>query len=180
VAKVAAHQAVGLYRDAYNLFGCCGILFNHESPRRGENFVTRKITKYVAYLYHELRQGNPTPHKLGLGSLATRRDWGHAADYVRAMHLMLQQDRPDDYIVATGESHSVRELCELAFGYIGANYQEWVYADPQFMRPAEVPHLEGCADKARRVLGWEPQVTFKELVEDMVRSDINQLRGCCK
>jgi GDPmannose 4,6-dehydratase len=193
VAKVAAHNAVNLYRDAYGLFGCCGILFNHESPRRGENFVTRKITKWVAefhrwYLANEfntisLRDSVPESifcgmdsfPKLRLGNLDAKRDWGHAADYVRSMHMMLQHNIPDDYVIATGKSHSVADFCEAAFGYINIRPECWrdfVYVDPAFIRPSEVPHLQGVADKAKQILGWEPQVTFRELVEDMMRNDI--------
>lgn len=179
VAKVAAHNAVNLYRDAYQLFGSCGILFNHESPRRGEEFVTRKISLYVARLYQELRwrraAGNdlPPPKKLQLGNLDAKRDWGHARDYVRAMWMMLQQDTPDDFVIATGEAHSVREFCDYAFQCVGLKYNDWVEVNPDFIRPAEVPHLQGIADHARDTLGWEPQVTFRELVEDMVRSDLD-------
>jgi len=185
VAKTAAHQAVQVYREAYGLFGCCGILFNHESPRRGENFVTRKISLYVANLAAELQWRRsvthdlPPPAKLGLGNLAAARDWGHAKDYVRAMHMMLQHDKADDYIVATGEAHTVKEFCAQAFGGIGQNYEDWVYADPQFMRPYEVPYLQGRPDKIKTILGWEPQVTFLELVDDMVTADIDAVRGSC-
>jgi len=171
VAKVAAHNSVSLYRDAYGLFGCCGILFNHESPRRGEHFVTRKVTKYVGRLYQALKRGESI-EKLGLGDLDIRRDWGHAVDYVRAMHMMLQHDEPDDYIVSTGTSYSIHDLCRVAFSAIGQDYKDWVYTDPQFVRPAEVPHLQGVCDKAHNVLGWEPQITFSELIEGMVLNDI--------
>ncbi len=198
VAKVAAHNAVNLYRDAYGLFGCCGILFNHESPRRGENFVTRKITKWVAEFcewvskysmqYSDcqtvgdfiLCNQDSCFSKLKLGNLDAKRDWGHAKDYVRSMHMMLNHDEPDDYVIATGESHSVAEFCEAAFAYIGIGSDEWqrfVEIDPAFIRPAEVPHLQGIANKAKRVLDWEPQVTFKELVEDMMQADIALARG---
>jgi len=183
IAKVAAHQAVNLYRDAYGLFGSCGILFNHESPRRGAEFVTRKISLYVARLYHELKMhqsvgnGLPPPAKLQLGNLDAKRDWGHARDYVRAMWLMLQQDEPDDFVVATGESHSVGEFCEAAFNRAGLDYKDWVEVNSDFIRPSEVPHLQGVATKAKETLGWEPQVTFCELVEDMVRSDIIMVGG---
>lgn len=175
VAKVAAHQAVNLYRDAYGLFGCCGVLFNHESPQRGENFVTRKITMYVAQLHAAQIRGETLP-KLRLGNLDAYRDWGHAADYVRSMHMMLNHTVSDDYIIATGESHSVRDLCKCAFDYIGCDYNYWVVVDPEFFRPSEVPHLHGIADKAKIILGWEPQITFKELVQDMVDADIDAIR----
>ncbi len=197
IAKVAAHQAVNLYRDAYDLFGSCGILFNHESPRRGEEFVTRKITKWVAEFHKwRLRRAHNTVSydrvsadtvpdriycggdsfpKLRLGNLYSKRDWGHAKDYVRAMWLMLQQDKPDDFIVATGESHSVGEFCEVALSHIGfgTEWRDLVTIDPTFIRPAEVPHLQGVATHAWTTFGWQPQVTFRELVEDMVRSDIS-------
>lgn len=174
IAKTAAHQAVGLYRDAYGVFGCCGILFNHESPMRGENFVTRKITMYVAKLYHAL-QLDMEPDKLALGNMASSRDWGHAEDYVRAMHMMLQHHVPDDYIVATGRTHSVKDFCKAAFGYIGVDYEKWVTTDPRFMRPAEVPHLCGVSDKAQNVLGWKPKYTFEQLVQEMVQADIEAM-----
>jgi GDPmannose 4,6-dehydratase len=202
VAKVAAHNAVNLYRDAYGLFGCCGILFNHESPRRGENFVTRKITKWVAGFYQWCQKYNVVPSslvisehevyipgrvdisqgfqypKLKLGNLSASRDWGHAQDYVRSMHMMLQQQKPDDYVIATGEAHSVAEFCEAAFKYIGiTDWQKFVEIDSAFIRPAEVPHLQGVATKAHNVLGWSPQVTFTELVEDMMRNDLEIARN---
>jgi len=170
VAKVAAHQAVGLYRDAYGLHGSCGILFNHESPRRGENFVTRKISMYVAKLALCLSKGLPC-EKLGLGNMDARRDWGHAQDYVRAMYLMLQCSDPGDYVIATGEDRSVAEFCESAFSYAGLDYREWVTIDKSCLRPAEVPHLHGCANLAREKLGWTPTITFDNLVKDMVDAD---------
>ena len=173
IAKVAAHQAVNLYRDAYGLFGCCGILFNHESPRRGEHFVTRKISLYVAKLHAAQTCGETIP-KLRLGNLDAFRDWGHARDYVRAMHLMLQHDIPDDYIVATGKAHSVRNFCECAFDHIGCDYNDWVVIDPKFYRPVEVPHLNGRAEKIQQILGWEPEIEFSELVDDMVTHDMER------
>ncbi len=176
VAKVAAHQSVKLYRDAYGIFGACGILFNHESPRRGEHFVTRKVTKYVAKLHWVMQRGEK-PAKLGLGNLDIKRDWGHAADYVNAMWLMLQQDEPDDFVIATGETYSIGQMCECAFDCIGLDYEDWVYTDPQFLRPAEVPHLHGIPAKAERVLNWKRQITFRELIEDMVNHDIELLRS---
>ena len=160
-AKVFAHQLCQNYRDAYKMFIACGILFNHESPRRGIPFVTRKITRAAARIKHGLDK------KLFLGNLDAKRDWGFAGDYVEAMWLMLQQDAPDDYVIATGESHSVRELCEVAFAEL----------DPRYLRPTEVDHLQGDASKARRVLGWEPKVRFKQLVEMMVRADEADVRG---
>jgi GDPmannose 4,6-dehydratase len=143
-----------------------GILFNHESPRRGFEFVTRKITSAVAQI--KLKQA----HELRLGNLDAKRDWGHAVDYVRAMHSMLQQPEADDYVVATGEVHSVREFCELAFGEVGLDYRDYVKTDERFYRPAEVELLIGDASKARRKLGWAPSRTFRELVTEMVRADL--------
>ena len=167
IAKVAAHHAVSLYRDMYKLHASCGILFNHEGARRGEMFVTRKITKYVAHLKVFGRNG-----PLFLGNLNAHRDWGHAIDYVRAMYLMLQQEHPDDYVVATGETHTVREFCQEAFSLIGENYTNYVRIDANLFRPAEVDYLRGDFSKATRVLGWEPEYSFKDLVTDMVESDI--------
>lgn len=169
VAKLAAHNLVRIYRDSYNIFGCCGILFNHESARRGENFVTRKITKYIG------QQINfPSDEKLKLGNLAAQRDWGHAADYVRAMWLMMQQDVADDFVIATGETHSVQEFLEHAFDIVGFSIESKVEIDPDLYRPCEVEYLLGNATKAKTILGWEPEITFAELVEDMVSSDINR------
>ena len=166
ISKVAGFELTRNFREAYQMFCASGILFNHEGPRRGFEFVTRKITSTVAKikagLFSELR----------LGNLDARRDWGHAKDYVRAMHLILQQDEPDDFVVATGESHSVREFCELAFAEVGLDYREYVRVDPRFERPAEVDLLVGDASKALRVLGWAPSRTFAELVSEMVRSDV--------
>lgn len=171
IAKVAAHHAVSMYRDAYGLQGWCGILFNHESPRRGLNFVTRKITHYVASLSHALEQDTCIP-KLQLGNLEAMRDWGHAKDYVQAMHLMLQSDEPYDYVVATGESHSVREFCEVAFAHVGLNYQDHIEVNPDCLRPSEVPHLCGSPTKIQNYLGWTRSVDFKSLVIDMVEADL--------
>jgi GDPmannose 4,6-dehydratase len=171
VAKATAHHSVQLYRDAYGIYACAGILFNHESPRRGENFVTRKITKYVARLVASLPTGQPFP-KLGLGNLDARRDWGHARDYVRAMYLMLQQDKPDDFVIATGETRTVRRFCMCAFAAVGLPWDLFVTVDPRFCRPADVNLLCGDASKARRVLGWEPTITFNELVSEMVEHDL--------
>lgn len=169
ISKVAGFMLTKNYREAYNMFCVGGILFNHEGPRRGFEFVTRKITSTVARI--KLGQAD----ELRLGNLDARRDWGHSKDYVRAMHLMLQQDEPEDYVVATGESHTVREFCELAFAQVGLDYRDYVVVDQQFYRPAEVESLIGDSTKARAALGWQPQHTFKELVEEMVRNDVETL-----
>jgi GDPmannose 4,6-dehydratase len=157
------------YREAYGMFCCNGMLFNHEGPRRGFEFVTRKITSAVARIKLGLSKG------LQIGNLDANRDWGHAADYVRAMHLMLQQPNPDDYVVATGETHSVRDFCETAFAKVGLDYREFVTSDQQFYRPAEVDLLIGDAAKARDTLGWAPRFTFRQLVEQMVDADLQSL-----
>jgi GDPmannose 4,6-dehydratase len=170
-AKVFAHQLCQNYRDAYGLFVACGILFNHESPRRGIPFVTRKITRAAARIKHGLDT------KLFLGNLDARRDWGYAPDYVLAMWLMLQQARPDDYVIATGESHSVRELLDVAFGTLELDWRRYVEIDPRYMRPTEVDHLHGDASKARARLGWKPTVGFRELVEMMVKADEEDVRS---
>src|SRR5512138_361374 len=170
VAKVYGHWITVNYRESYNLFACSGILFNHESPRRGFEFVTRKISHGVAKI--KLGQAK----ELRLGNLESQRDWGFAGDYVRAMWLMLHQDQPDDYVVAMGETHSVRDFCEIAFSHAGLNWQDFVVQDPAFMRPAEVDQLIGNPAKAGAKLGWEPQVSFKELVQMMVDADIEQLK----
>jgi len=169
VAKVFSYWATVNYRESYNLFACNGILFNHESPRRGETFVTRKITRAVAYIKAGLQK------KLYLGNLDAKRDWGYAKEYVEAMWLMLQQDRPDDYVIATGETHSVREFCETAFARVGLDWEQYVEIDPRYFRPAEVDILIGDASKARRVLGWEPKTRFKDLVALMVDADMKML-----
>ena len=166
ISKVAGFDLTRNYREAYGMYCVSGILFNHESPRRGYEFVTRKITSTVA----RIKMGLAT--ELRLGNLDAKRDWGHAADYVRAMHLMLQQPEPDDYVIATGETHTVREFCERAFGKVGLDYREYVKVDDQFYRPAEVDLLKGDATRARRVLGWEPRHTFAELVNEMVDADL--------
>jgi GDPmannose 4,6-dehydratase len=171
VAKVYGHWITINYRESYGMHATSGILFNHESPRRGLEFVTRKITHGVARIKLGL------DHELRLGNLDSRRDWGYAGDYVRAMWLMLQQDQPDDYVVATGETHSVRELCEAAFGHVGLNWQDYVVQDERFMRPAEVDLLVGDASKAGQALGWEPTVTFRGLVEMMVDADLEALQA---
>ena len=170
VAKVYGHWITVNYRESYNLFACSGILFNHESPRRGLEFVTRKITHTVAKIKLGLAS------ELHLGNLDSKRDWGYAPDYVRAMWLMLKQDHPDDYVVATGEAHSVREFCQVAFDRVGLDWQKYVVVDPAFIRPAEVDHLIGNPEKAGRVLGWEPSVTFNRLVELMVDADLEALQ----
>lgn len=166
ISKVAGFYLTMNYREAYGMFCVNGILFNHEGPRRGHEFVTRKITSAVARIKLGLAQ------ELRLGNLGARRDWGHAADYVRAMHLMLQQRRPDDYLIASGETHSVREFCELAFGEVGLDWRDWVRVDERLFRPAEVDLLVGDPSKARRVLAWEPTYTFHDLVRQMVASDL--------
>ncbi|OYW18407.1 MAG: hypothetical protein B7Z55_10695 [Planctomycetales bacterium 12-60-4] len=155
--------------EAYDLFVCSGILFNHESPRRGFEFVTRKISWHVA----QIKTGRL--QQLPLGNLEAVRDWGYALDYVRAMHLMLQQPSPDDFVIATGEAHTVREFCEVAFSHVGLNYQDYVVVDPAFYRPAEVQLLLGNAHKACGKLGWSPQVRFEELVRMMVDHDLKQV-----
>jgi GDPmannose 4,6-dehydratase len=168
VSKVFAHYITVNYRESYNLFAVSGILFNHESPRRGLEFVTRKVTDGVARIKLGLADS------LGLGNLDAHRDWGFAGDYVRAMYLMLQQDRADDYVIATGESHSVRELVEVAFEHAGLDWTKYVKLDPKFLRPAEVDHLIGDCAKARRALGWEPEVDFEALVRMMVDADLKR------
>jgi len=170
-AKVFAHHLCQNYRDAYGLFICCGILFNHESPRRGIPFVTRKITRAAARIKHGLDS------QLYLGNLEAQRDWGFAGDYVEAMWRMLQQERPDDYVVATGESHTVRDVLDVAFGTLGLDWKPHVEIDPRYYRPTEVDHLLGDASKARERLGWNPTVRFRELIEMMVRSDESDVRA---
>ena len=167
ISKVAGFDLTRNYREAYGMFCVSGILFNHESPRRGFEFVTRKITSGVARIYKGLAS------ELRLGNLDARRDWGHAKDYVRAMQLMLQQDEPEDLVVATGESHTVREFCKLAFAEVGLDYRDYVVQDDAFYRPAEVESLIGNSGKARAELGWEPHYSFSELVRDMVRRDLS-------
>ncbi|HPG59676.1 MAG TPA: GDP-mannose 4,6-dehydratase [Candidatus Wallbacteria bacterium] len=169
-AKLYAYWMTVNYREAYNLYACNGILFNHESPRRGETFVTRKITKAIAAIKYGLQD------KLFLGNLDSKRDWGFAGDYVEAMWLMLQQDKPDDYVIATGETYSVRQFLEEAFGCAGMDWQKYVQIDKRYFRPTEVDLLIGDASKAKKVLGWEPKVKFKELVKMMVDSDIAETR----
>ena len=166
-AKLYAHWVTVNYRESYDIFACSGILFNHESPRRGETFVTRKITRAVARIKAGLQK------KLYLGNLDAKRDWGYAREYVEAMWLMLQQDKPDDYVIATGETHSVEEFLTEAFSQVNLDWHEYVELDPKYLRPAEVDLLIGDASKAKRVLGWESKVTFKDLVRLMVNADIS-------
>lgn len=171
IAKVYAHWMAVNFRESYGLFTCSGILFNHESPIRGIQFVTRKITNAVA----KIKLG--IVDKLYLGNLEAKRDWGFAGDYVEAIYLMLQQKNPDDYVVGTGENHSVKEFVELAFRFAGfADWKRHVAIDPQFKRPAEVPALRARADKARKVLGWKPKVSFKELVKMMIEADLKRYK----
>ena len=190
-AKLASHHMVRNYREGYGIFGACGILFNHESERRGENFVTRKITKWIAsfvswtdsigldgdnYTFSEnsIHKNNEKFPKLRLGNVDAYRDWGHASDYVNAMWLMLQQEEPDDYVIATGETHSVREFLDKAFQYIGiSNYEDFFVIDAEFYRPSEVEYLRGRPDKAESELNWQREVSFTDLVRRMVESDIN-------
>lgn len=193
IAKLAAHHATRLYREAYDLYACAGITFNHESPRRGENFVTRKVTKWVGEFYNWIRATgaivdgfnedqiiikNGIAHtypKLRLGNLDSYRDWGHAKDFVQAFHLMLQQYEPDDYVICTGETHTIRNLCEKAFNCIGvSNWQDFVYVDPKFIRPAEVDYLCGDCSKIKNRIGWSPSYTFDTLISEMVLNDIQK------
>jgi GDPmannose 4,6-dehydratase len=174
VAKVYGHWITINYRESYDLHATSGILFNHEGPRRGLEFVSRKITNAVA----KIKLGLAT--ELRLGNLDAKRDWGYAGDYVEAMWLMLQQDEPDDYVVATGETHSVREFCEVAFDRVGLDWEKYVVIDEKFFRPAEVDLLVGDSSKARRVLGWEPKTSFDGLVHLMVDADVALLEGKLK
>lgn len=168
VAKVYGHYLTINYRESYDMFAVSGILFNHESPRRGLEFVTRKITNGVAKIKLGLSK------ELRLGNLEAKRDWGFAGDYVRAMWLMLQQSEPKDYVVATGTTHTVREFCQLAFQSAGLNYENHVIIDPSFLRPAEVEQLTGCPKKVERELGWKPEVSFPQMIEMMVKSDLKR------
>ena len=171
VAKAYGHWITVNYRESYGLFACSGILFNHESPRRGKEFVTRKVTDGAA----RVKCGRAA--QLPLGNLTARRDWGYAGDYVEAMWRMLQQGSPDDYVIATGETHSVQELCELAFARLGLDWRAHVIVDPTLIRPADVDLLQGDAAKAKRVLGWQPRVSFRQLVEMMVDEDLARMAG---
>ena len=166
VAKTYGHFITVNYRESYDLFACSGILFNHESPRRGLEFVTRKVSHAAASIKLGVQE------TVGLGNLEASRDWGFAGDYVEAMWLMLQHDSPGDYVVATGTAHTVREMCEIAFGHVGLDFEDHVVSDPSMVRPAEVEHLIGDASKARNMLGWQPKVGFKELIEMMVDADL--------
>jgi GDPmannose 4,6-dehydratase len=170
VAKVYGHWITVNYRESYNIFACSGILFNHESPLRGKEFVTRKITDAVARIKLGVQK------KLKLGNLDALRDWGFAGDYVRAMWKMLDHDTPDDYVIATGEKHSVREFAKIAFEHVGLNWEDHVEVDPKFLRPAEVTTLCGDCSKAKRVLGWQPEVSFHDLVQMMVDADMNRVQ----
>lgn len=170
VAKVYGHWITVNYRESYDMFCCSGILFNHESPRRGLEFVTRKITDGAVRIKLGLA------NELRLGNLEAKRDWGYAGDYVRAMWLMLQQDEPDDYVIATGKTRSVKELVEMAFDAVDLNWEDYVVVDERFYRPAEVRELVGDSSKARKKLGWKPEVSFKELVEMMVEADLERLK----
>jgi GDPmannose 4,6-dehydratase len=170
VAKVYGHWITVNYRESYNLYAVSGILFNHESPRRGVEFVTHKVTNAAARIKLGLLD------KLRVGNLDSRRDWGFAGDYVRAMWLMLQQDKPDDYVIATGVTHTVQELCEIAFARVGLNWKKYTVVDPRYVRPAEVDLLIGDATKARKKLGWKPLVSFNELVHMMVDADMKDLQ----
>lgn len=170
VAKVYGHYMTVNYRESYGMFAVSGILFNHESPRRGLEFVTRKITDGVAKIKLGLAK------ELRLGNLEAKRDWGFAGDYVRAMWMMLQQSKPNDYVVATGKTHTVREFCKIAFGSVGLNYKDHVVLDPVFLRPAEVDQLTGCSKRAEKELGWKPEVSFSEMVEMMVEANLKRLQ----
>jgi GDPmannose 4,6-dehydratase len=171
ISKVAGHYLTLNYRDSYQMYACSGILFNHESPRRGYEFVTRKVSSSAA----KIKLGHAS--EVRLGNLDAVRDWGHARDYVQAMHLMLQQEEPDEFVVATGEAHSVRELCELAFAAVDLDYREFVKTDERLMRPAETQSLLGDARKAQRILGWSPTSRFEDVVREMVACDLAELEA---
>ena len=171
VAKMFGHYITINYRESFNIFGCAGILFNHESPIRGIEFVTRKVTDAIARIKYGKQK------KLYLGNIDAQRDWGYAKDYVEAMWLMLQQDKPDDYVVATGKTFSVREMCETAFPYVGLNYKDYVEIDPKLYRPAEVERLLGNPKKAKEKLGWEAKTSMKELIELMAEADLERVKN---
>lgn len=199
IAKVAAYQFTKLYRECYDLFSCSGIMFNYESPRRGEEFVTRKITKYLGELVYRWRAGHsvegtpvktefglhynfpvtlPDPNfKLRLGNLNAQRDWGHCKDTMNAAHLVLEHNEPKDFVISTGNSHSVREFCDIAFSLLGLDYRNYVEIDPQFLRPCEVPYLNGDSSLIRNTLGWAPTIDFISLVKEMVSNDIEKRLG---
>jgi GDPmannose 4,6-dehydratase len=171
VAKVFGHHITVNYRESYGLFACSSICFNHESPRRGAEFVTRKVSQHAARIKLGLAD------RLKMGNLDAQRDWGYAGDYILAMWLMLQQSEPDDYVISTGETHSINELLDVAFSYVGLDWKKYVEIDPKLVRPAEVDYLCGDSSKARRVLGWKPKVNFRQLVEMMVEADLNAFSG---
>jgi GDPmannose 4,6-dehydratase len=171
VAKIYGHWITVNYRESFGIYGCSGILFNHESPRRGIEFVTRKVTNGVAKIKCGLAK------ELRLGNLEAKRDWGFAGDYVEAMWLMLQQNQPDDYIIATGKTHTVKEWVEVAFRTVGLNWEDYVVIDPKYIRPAEVDLLLGNSEKARTKLGWKPKVDFEQLIEMMVKQDLKKVMG---
>lgn len=166
-AKLLAYNLVRHYRNAYGLHACNGILFNHESPRRGSNFVTNKVVKSAVEIYQGKRD------KLELGNLDSYRDWGHSKDYVRAMHMILNHDTPEEFIVSTGEAHSVRELCKIVFSKLGMNYEDYVVQNPKYMRPEELKYLKGDSSKARKVLGWKPEYNFETMLEEMIQNWLN-------
>jgi GDPmannose 4,6-dehydratase len=174
VAKVYGHFITVNYRESYNMFCASGILFNHESPRRGKEFVSRKVTLSAARIKHGLQD------KLKLGNLDAQRDWGFAGDYVQAMHLMLQQNQPQDFVIGTGVSHTVRDLVEIAFGYAGLDWKKYVETDPALARPAEVEYLRADASKAKKILKWRPKVSFEKLIEMMVESDLKLVQEAMK
>lgn len=178
IAKLAAHESVRVYRESYNLFACSGIIFNHESPRRGAEFVTRKITKYIGRLIHHLNNKNRVgfPGPLYLGNLDASRDWSHARDMVRGMHLLLQQKEPKDYVFASGETYTIREFLTLAFSHVGLSWEDFVKIDKKFYRPCEVPFLCGNSSRAKKELGWETKISFRDLVYEMVNEDIKKTK----
>lgn len=167
ISKVASHSMIQLYRNSYNLYACSGILFNHESPRRGSNFVTRKITTYIGKLINK-----KISDKLKLGNIESYRDWGHAKDYVEAMRMMLNNSTPKDYVISTGETHSVKEFLQKAFDLVDLNYEDYIEIDPELYRPSEVDYLLGDSSRARKELGWIPQISFDNLIKEMVEADI--------
>lgn len=170
-SKVMGYNLVRHYRNAYNLHACNGILFNHESPRRGSNFVTNKVVKAAARIYLGLQEN------LELGNLDSYRDWGHSYDYVRAMHMIINHENPDDFLVATGNAHSVRELCEIVFSKLQMDYKDFVVQNPKYMRPEELKYLKGDASKARKILGWSPTYTFESMIDEMIDYWIKKERG---